>query len=121
MATTLFSRNEQRLSVATTVVIAGWFLFYVSLSYGLISTASEGEIVVALGLCLVTPMGALVCTSWRLRRANRLDVLDNMNLAIQRYLLGYFIVAYGTPKVLGGFFDYQLFAVDQSMVRASEF
>ena len=48
-------------------------------------------------------------------------LLDALNLGVQRYVLGVMMVIYGLPKVVGGFFDYELFALDMPMSEASEF
>jgi hypothetical protein len=55
------------------------------------------------------------------RKENKITEINYLNIGVQRYLLGLFMIFYGIPKLLGTFFDYQLFALDSKLADVSEF
>lgn len=55
------------------------------------------------------------------RKENKAVEIDYLNIGTQRYILGLFMILYGIPKLLGVFFDYQLFALDSKLIDVSEF
>jgi hypothetical protein len=48
-------------------------------------------------------------------------MIDYLNIGVQRSILGMLMIFYGVPKLLGTFFDYQLFALDNKLLNVSEF
>jgi len=48
-------------------------------------------------------------------------MIDYLNIGTQRYILAILMVLYGIDKLLGNFFDYQLFALDSKLADVSEF
>lgn len=69
----------------------------------------------------IISIGSYIVFLVRLRKSNKLVEIDYINIGIQRYVLGMFMIIYGVPKLFGAFFDYQLFALDQKLVNVSEF
>ena len=85
---------------------------------------SGGDTVTVLPMLIVFILVGFSLIWYLLRRyrlSNQAYAVDHLNLSIQRWILGFFMVHYGLPKIFGNFFDYQLFALDRPMALASEF
>lgn len=85
---------------------------------------SGGDTVTVLPMLIVFILAGFSLIWYLLRRyrlSNQAYAVDHLNLSIQRWILGFFMVHYGLPKIFGNFFDYQLFALDRPMALASEF
>lgn len=55
------------------------------------------------------------------RKENNAPMIDYLNIGIQRYILAILMALYGVDKLMGNFFDYQLFALDSKLTDVSEF
>jgi hypothetical protein len=55
------------------------------------------------------------------RKERNVVMIDYLNIGTQRYILAIFMVLYGVDKLMGNFFDYQLFALDSKLADVSEF
>jgi len=116
-----FSSVEQNIYVFMSVLALG--IFWLFFCAGLFLELGYGEEVALLvfgGLMLLT-MGLTIGMVRTLRKKHRHDVIDYLNVGILRYVLGFFMVKYGLPKITGHFFDYQLFAMDSPMGSVSDF
>jgi hypothetical protein len=71
------------------------------------------------GLVVVT-IAAAVVLHRRFERERTPELIDYTNLGVQRYAVGLLMIAYGLPKLVGRFFDYELSALDSTMARATE-
>ncbi|MGZ3930852.1 MAG: hypothetical protein ACXVP0_05650 [Bacteroidia bacterium] len=92
--------------------------------YMLLILVGFGNELLSLSLLSAIVIGAITLRTIVLRKyrkENNLLVIDYLNVGIQRHLLGLFMIFYGIPKLLGNFFDYQLFALDSKLMDASEF
>ena len=99
------------LMIVVLIVCAGLFL----------EGHSEATIIGVLLVLFVLMTGTFVALIRGLKKAGDFATIDYLNLGIQRYVLALFMVQYGMPKVLGRFFDYQLFALDTPMGSVSDF
>lgn len=117
----VFTRAERFFSSTLTVLALGifWLMhcaaLFVQYGYG------EGVALLAFGALMLLTIGWVITMARRTGRAGQTDVMDYLNLGVQRYVLGLFMVKYGLPKIYGNFFDYQLFAMDSPMGAASDF
>ena len=117
----VFTRAERFFSSTLTALALGifWLMhcaaLFVQYGYG------EGVALLAFGALMLLTIGWVITMARRTGRAGQTDVMDYLNLGVQRYVLGLFMVKYGLPKIYGNFFDYQLFAMDSPMGAASDF
>ena len=98
-------------------------IFWLILCAALFVQFGYGEEValLAFGVLMLPTIGWVITMARRTGRAGQTEVMDYLNLGVQRYVLGLFMVKYGLPKIYGNFFDYQLFAMDSPMGAASDF
>ena len=114
------SKVEQWLGVVVTGLAATLFFVYLGFfARGLFPSAATG-VLVGLALGGVTALGFALWAR-RCRARGEDATIDYLNVGIQRYVLGVFMISYGVPKICGVFFDYQLSAVDSKMGAASDF
>ena len=110
---------EQNLSAAVTVTALGLIALMASMIF-LPSHGIDGALV-AFALSMLLIISGVVLLIRKLRRAGQAETINYLNIGIQRYVLGLFMVKYGVPKVFGTFFDYQLFALDAPMGDVADF
>lgn len=113
------SRAEQ--NIGTTISSFAVLLFLVYLSLGILGTDDEILILSSIAISLLVAFSICFFVQYRLRRQGKISEIDYLNIGIQRYFLGLFMVFYGVPKLFGNFFDYQLFALDSKLAEVSEF
>jgi hypothetical protein len=82
---------------------------------------SEERLLGVFGGLLVLSIGVSMGTRNRLCRAGRVHEARHISISVQRYILAMFMVMYGLPKLMGSFFDYQLFALDRKLAEVVEF
>lgn len=115
----LLTTNEQHVGTAVSALALGALWLYgavrVLLPYG------EGLVLGSAFAASLVSTGSLIAFSRRLRREAKAEAVTELNVEIQRAVLGLFMISYGLPKLFGGFFDYQLSALDAKMGAASEF
>jgi hypothetical protein len=113
------SKAEQNLgAVVTALAISLVFLY---LSFAFIGFGSEAGILAAIGGSVLCAAGLCVIVLRKHRRAGKPLMIDYLNVSTQRYILALFMIFYGIDKILGNFFDYQLFALDSKLSEVSEF
>ncbi len=116
-----FSTVEQNLSSVLSLFALAIFWLYLSagalleMGYG-----EEAALMLFAGAMLPT-LGVGIWLVRKYRKAGQPETIDYLNLGVQRYVLGLFMVVYGVPKIYGNFFDYQLFALDSTLSSVSEF
>ena len=113
------SKTEQTIGTIISSFVILLFLVYLSL--GIIGAEDEIVILSTIAFSLLVAFSICFICQYRLRRQGKIVELDYLNVGIQRYFLGLFMVLYGVPKLFGDFFDYQLFALDAKLGEASEF
>jgi hypothetical protein len=116
---TVFNRKER--NIATLISFFAITLLSIYLSISFIGFNRESTILISIVVAFFASAIFCFLVSYHFRKNNLLMELDYLNLGVQRYLLGIFMVFYGVPKLLGGFFDYQLFALDSKLYQVSEF
>lgn len=111
------TKRDQTLGAIISLFVIGLFLLYLMFSIvGFGDKALLITLIVFIGI-----IGACVFVFQKYRKANQPEVIDYLNIGTQRHLLGLFMIFYGLPKLFGGFFDYQLFALDTRLGDVSEF
>jgi hypothetical protein len=111
------TKRDQNLGAAISLSVIGLFLLYLILS--LVGFSDKG-LMIFLAPFLLSIVGCILIVR-KYRRENNPEVIDYLNIGTQRHLLGLFMIFYGLPKLFGGFFDYQLFALDTKLGDVSEF
>ena len=114
-----FNKTEQNIGSIISFFVV--YLFFVYLIFGIFEQSNELILLTALGLMLVITIFSFLFTFRQLRKKNNLIEIDYFNIGIQRYFLGLFMIFYGISKLVGDFFDYQLFALDSKLIDVSEF
>lgn len=111
------SNRDQNLGAVISLFAIGLFLLYLILS--IVGFNDEGLIIFLVPF--IAAIGAGIFIVRKFRKQNKPEVIDYLNIGTQRNLLGLFMIFYGLPKLFGGFFDYQLFALDTKLGEVSEF
>lgn len=113
------SKSDQNIGTIITFFAILLFLLYVNLMG--IGMGSINHFLIGLGMCAVGALSLCFFVLWYLRKNNKPQEIDYLNIGLQRYILGLFMVFYGIPKLYGTFFDYQLFALDSKLIDVSDF
>lgn len=111
------SKRDQNLGAAISLSVIGLFLLYMILSF--VGFNDRGLMIFLVPFVASIGLGIFILR--RYRKLNQPEVIDYLNVGTQRHLLGLFMIFYGLPKLFGGFFDYQLFALDTKLGDVSEF
>lgn len=114
----LLNKRDQNLGAVITLFAIALFLLYVIFVLGLNNQELSA---VVFGVLLLSAIGTCFFLINKYRKENTPGAIDYLNVGTQRHLLGLFMIFYGVPKLFGGFFDYQLFALDSKMGDVSEF
>jgi hypothetical protein len=115
------SLNNREQAVGT---IISFFALHLLIDYifmMLIGLANQRFLLSIFGIGLFSLAGVCIFTFRKYRKENQPEMIDYLNISTHRYILGLFMILSGTPKLLGNFFDYQLFALDSKMTDVSEF
>ena len=110
------TKRDQILGAIVTLFAIALFLLYAAFTIGFSDMAMiilSGLFLLAIGFCIF-----IIRKYWK---ENKPEAINYLNVGIQRHLLGLFMIFYGVPKLFGGFFDYQLFALDSKLGTVSEF
>ena len=108
-------------NIGTTISCFAMFLFSVYLLLGIFRLEHEILVLSGIGISFLASFLFGLSIQHRLRKQNKAIVIDYLNIGAHRYILGFFMIFYGVPKLFGNFFDYQLFALDTRLVDVSEF
>lgn len=119
MAATGLNKTEQVIGTVISIFAMVLLLLYMVVSR--IGFDNELKLLQAIALLFVVTTAIAVIIFTRYTRQKKADKIDYLNIGTQRYILGIFMIFYGLPKLLGNFFDYQLFAMDSRLADISEF
>lgn len=111
------TKRDQYLGAVISLSVIGLFLLYLTFSF---AGFSDQAFMIFLAPLLLSVVGFIFIVR-KYRMENKPEMIDYLNVGIQRHLLGLFMIFYGLPKLFGGFFDYQLFALDTKLGDVSEF
>lgn len=113
--------NKAEQITGTIISILALLLFFAYIIFGTIGQENEMLLLSSLGsvIIILTIIGFFLFHN--LRKTNKVNEINYLNIGTQRYILGLFMVFYGVPKLFGAFFDYQLSALDTKLVDVSEF
>lgn len=114
-----FNKKEQNFGA----FISFWAitLLLVYLSFSIIDLSDEIILLSSIGVIFL--FSAFLCTFVvrKYRKEQNSLMIDYFNVGTQRYVLAILMTFYGIDKLLGNFFDYQLFALDSKLIDVSEF
>jgi hypothetical protein len=113
--------NKRDQNIGITISFFAIVLLSSFITLPIIGFGDELGMLLALAVIMVSSLGACILIARKHRKVDRPLMIDYLNIGTQRYILGIFMVFYGVPKLLGQFFDYQLFALDSKMADVSEF
>lgn len=116
MALTKLEQNIGAVISSLAIVLLSFYL-----SFSILSPSDEIGMLGTLGSVVIIAFGLCFLVIGKLRKEHKVAEIDYLNIGVQRYILGLFMVFYGVPKLFGTFFDYQLFALDSKLADVSEF
>jgi uncharacterized membrane protein HdeD (DUF308 family) len=96
-------------------------LLLVYLSFFIAGFKDEVSVLSAIGIILLCSGCLCLLVMRKYRKAQNPAMADYLNIGVQRYVLAILMTLYGIDKILGNFFDYQLFALDSKLADVSEF
>jgi hypothetical protein len=82
---------------------------------------NEMVLLSGMGIALLSSVCFCLLLLRKYRKAQQPFTIDYLNVGAQRYVLAILMILYGIDKILGNFFDYQLFALDSKLADVSEF
>jgi hypothetical protein len=113
------NKREQAAGAAISLLAITLLLTYLSLS--IIRVDDEIAVLSSIGSIFLGSTILCLLVLRKYRRENKPLMIDYLNVGTQRYILAILMVLYGIDKLLGNFFDYQLFALDSKLIDVSEF
>ncbi len=113
--------NKTEQNAGAVISLFALTLIFIYLSFGLFGLNSETAIISSIGIAFLCSVCLCLFTLIKYRREHKPLVIDYLNIGTQRYVLAILMALYGIDKLLGNFFDYQLFALDSKLADVSEF
>lgn len=113
------NKREQNTGAVISAFAITLILIYIA--FMVLGLSSEQMILTTIGSSFFVSLCACLLILRRYRKQDKPFMIDYLNVGVQRYILAIFMVMYGIDKLLGNFFDYQLFALDSKLVDVSEF
>ena len=113
------SKKEQNIGAFISFWAITLLLVYISLS--LLGLNNEIAILTTMGSVLLVSMCLCIIVLRKYRKEHNPFMIDYLNIGTQRYILAILMIFYGIDKIMGNFFDYQLFALDSKLTDVSEF
>lgn len=113
--------NKTDQNIGAVISLLAVALLFTYLSFSFIKLDNGVTILSAIGIALLSATCLCLLLLRKFRRADEPRLIDYLNIGTQRYILAILMVLYGIDKLLGNFFDYQLFALDSKLADVSEF
>lgn len=113
--------NKTEQNIGAIISILALLLFSTYLLFGILGQENVSLIFTTLGAILLCLIAFSFYSIYKLRKSRKHNEIDYLNIGVQRYLLGIFMIFYGIPKLFGAFFDYQLSALDTKLVSVTDF
>lgn len=115
----MLTKTEQNIGAVISMFSIALLSTYIGLSiFGL---EDETAILITMGIVFLLSVVLCLLVVRKYRKSNNPGMIDYLNVGTQRYILALFMILYGIDKLLGNFFDYQLFALDSKLADVSEF
>lgn len=115
----ILNKKEQNAGAVISLLAITLLLLYLTLS--ILGLDSERAVLSAIGIIFLSATCLCLLMLWKYRKAGKPWMIDYLNIGVQRYILAILMILYGVDKLLGNFFDYQLFALDSKLADVSEF
>lgn len=113
--------NKTEQNVGAVISFFAIVLVLVYIIFSMLGFANETALLVAMAGNLLFSAALCIFVVRSYRKQGRPSVIDYLNVGAQRYILALFMIMYGIDKLMGNFFDYQLFALDSKLADISEF
>jgi len=113
------NRREQNLGAFISFWAIALFLVY--LCFAIVGFQNEIALLSTLGIVIISSICFCLLVLRKYRKEGNAIIIDYFNIGTHRYVLAMFMVLYGVDKLVGNFFDYQLFAMDSKLAEVSEF
>ncbi|PZF74913.1 hypothetical protein [Taibaiella soli] len=115
----ILNKKDQNLGAIISAFAITLLLIYIS--FALFGFSDETTILSAIGISFFVSIITCLLLLRKYRKQNNPQMIDYLNIGTQRYILAILMIMYGIDKLLGNFFDYQLFAMDTKLMDVSEF
>ncbi len=113
------NKTEQNVGLTITALATALILLYIA--FPIIGTNNEILMIATLLTCVIGSFIFWILVALYFRKNGKVEMINYLNIGVQRYILGMLMIFYGVPKLLGTFFDYQLFALDSKLSNVTEF
>src|SRR4051794_12365177 len=111
------NKREQNAGAVISSLAITLLLIYLSLA--ILGLDNEIAMLSSIGIAFLCSACLCLLVVRKYRREGKPFMIDYLNVGTQRYILGIFMILYGIDKLLGNFFDYQLFALDSKLADVS--
>lgn len=115
----LLNKNEQNIGAIISILAITLLLTFIIIP--MIGFNDESVFLVAIGIVFLCSISLCLFLLIKFRKENNPLIIDYLNIGTQRYVLALLMILYGIDKIMGNFFDYQLFALDTKLIDVSEF
>lgn len=113
------NKKEQNAGAIISLLAIALLLVYIALS--VLGFQNEITLLITIGIILLFSTCLCLLVLRKYRKEKKPFMIDYLNIGTQRYILAILMIFYGVDKLLGNFFDYQLFALDTKLMDVSEF
>lgn len=113
--------NKREQNIGVIISFFAMLLLSLYLIFSFVGFDKGDVLLIALAMAFVGSACLCFFILKKYRKENKVMEINYLNIGVQRYLLGLFMIFYGVPKLFGTFFDYQLFALDSKLDDVSEF
>jgi hypothetical protein len=113
------NKKEQNIGAIISLLAIVLLLTYIALP--ILGFNSEMLLFSAIGIIFLSAIFLCLFIVRKYRKESKPFMIDYLNIGTQRYVLALLMILYGIDKLLGNFFDYQLFALDSKLIDVSEF
>ncbi|XZF14583.1 hypothetical protein ACTHGU_00450 [Chitinophagaceae bacterium MMS25-I14] len=113
------TKKEQNLGAVISFFAVALILTYIS--FAILGFSSMAAMLSAIGAAFLGSAILCLLALRKYRKEGKPFIIDYLNIGTQRYILAVLMIMYGIDKLLGNFFDYQLFALDSRLNDISEF
>lgn len=108
-------------NVGAIVSIFAITLLFIYITIPILGFGSEEAILASISVAFLCSIALCLFIVRKYRQKGNPFMIDYLNIGTQRYILAIFLIIYGIDKLLGNFFDYQLFALDSKLADVSDF
>ena len=113
------NKREQNIGAIISLLAITLILLYLAIS--ILGFSTEMAFLSVIGISFLVSSSLCLIVLRKYRKEHNPAMIDYLNVGTQRYILAILMAMYGIDKLVGNFFDYQLFALDSKLNDVSEF